>query len=141
MGASQTHNAAHFLYFPFPPHASPNMRTRPLETMLAGSAARLRPDQPSKAEKVVNAVGMYLDILSTANINSSYLGDKVAAFSESQTVTTRQNILTSPDFAAAASQVSHLSNIAGSWLTCWTRRARCTHSFKVCHVRPRLSLL
>lgn len=87
------------------------MSTRPLDAALAGAEAGLQNSQayqPRKSEKRYNAISMYLDILSTANVNSSYLGDGLAARLESQTVTTIRDTVTSPDFDAVADYASDL---------------------------------
>ena len=81
------------------------------ETMAEADAAlqKSRAYQARKGEKSLKTVGMYLDILSTANSNASYpyLGDKIAAVSNSQTVTTIQRIAASDAFDTIKSQINH----------------------------------
>lgn len=62
--------------------------------------------QATKGEELFNMPGIYLDILLTAGINS-YLGDKVAAVSNSEAVAIMQSTAASEAFDMIKIRVNH----------------------------------
>lgn len=88
------------------------MNTGSLEAGIAEAESATQMSQAYKAsdaERLLNALGMYLNVQPTANINSSYLGDKAASISNSQTITTMQSIAASKDFDKMKTQVSEFA--------------------------------
>ena len=63
--------------------------------------------QARKGEKFLNTLSMYLDISSTVNIHSFYLGDKAGDVSENQAVSTLRSVAASGAYDAIKTQVSH----------------------------------
>jgi len=85
------------------------MSTEYSEAALAEAAAAIQVSQGYRAgrgERFLNTLGMYVDILSTACVNSPCPGDKIITASDSQVASTVQNIAASAAFNIVKSEVT-----------------------------------
>ena len=107
------------------------MSTEYSEAALAEAAAAIQTPQTYQAgrgEKFLDTLGMYLDILSTASVDSLIQVIRSLPFQGVKQFRRCKMSLDQQPLIWLRIKSLTLSKIAGSWLTCWTKSASYTHS-------------